>query len=146
MLYSTTETFLELFGLKDLAALPSLRELEQMVPASQSGNPEDEDPRVREMRRLVGKMKSDTSTTLLYNPEEDEKILTEIRERVQAIPTSTPYLDEQKALEKAAKQAAKIEALPENQPEGTQFGLSPEAADVPPAESIDEPEPTTDQV
>jgi len=146
MLYSTTETFLELFGLKDLAGLPSLRELEQMVPASQSQNPEDEDPRVREMRKLVSKMKSDTSTTLLYNPEEDERILTEIRERVQAIPTSTPYLDEQKALEKAAKVAAQQKSLPENQPEGSQLGLSPEAADVPPSENIDEPEPSSDQV
>ena len=119
MLYSTTDHFLELFGLKDLAALPSLRELEQMVPASQSKNPEDEDPRVKEMRRLVGNMKADTSTSLLYDPKEDEKILKEIRERVQSIPTSTPYLEEQKALEKAAKEAAASGELSETQPEAT---------------------------
>jgi segregation and condensation protein B len=106
MLYCTTVEFLELFGLKDLSAMPSLRELEQMVPASQTGNPEDEDPRVKEMRRLVGEMKSDTSTRLTYDPREDEKILKEIRERVSAIPTSTPYIEEQKAAEKAAAEAA----------------------------------------
>jgi len=106
MLYSTTQEFLELFALKDLSAMPSLREIEQMVPASQSANPEDLDPRVREMRRLVGEMKADTSTSLVYNPREDEKILKDIRERVNSIPTSTPYLEELKAAEEAAKHAA----------------------------------------
>ena len=116
MLYSTTDHFLELFGLKDLAQMPSLRELEQMVPSSQTKNPDDpeyEDPRIKQMRKLVGEMKADTSTSLLYDPREDDKILKEIRERVQAIPTSTPYLDEQKAIEKAAKQLALQEIQPE---------------------------------
>jgi segregation and condensation protein B len=105
MVYSTTETFLALFGLKDLSAMPSLREIEQMVPTSQSGSDGDEDPRVKEMRRLVSHMKADVSTQLDYDPREDEKILQDIRERVKAIPTSTPYLEEQKALEKKAAEA-----------------------------------------
>ena len=110
MLYATTPDFLELFGLQSLEALPSLRELEQMVPASQTKDPSEEDPRVREMRKLVGQMKADNSTSLIYDPKEDEKLLQEIRERVQEIPSSTPYLDEQKAQEKAAKDAAKAAA------------------------------------
>ena len=109
MLYTTTSEFLELFGLNALSDLPPLRELEQMVPGSQVGE-EQEDPRVREMRKLVAQMKSDTSTTLLYDPKEDEKILSEIRERVNTIPTSTPYLDEQKAAEKQAALQAKLDA------------------------------------
>ena len=32
MLYSTTKRFLELFGLADLDALPTLRELEELTP------------------------------------------------------------------------------------------------------------------
>ncbi len=110
MLYSTTQDFLEIFGLKDLSALPSLREIEQMIPNSQSKNPDDEDPRVREMRRMVQEMKSDTSTSLIYDPREDEVFLKEIRERVNSIPTSTPSIDEQKAAEKAAVEAAKAAA------------------------------------
>jgi segregation and condensation protein B len=110
MLYATTPDFLELFGLQSLEALPSLKELEQMVPASQTKDPSEEDPRVREMRKLVGQMKADNSTSLIYDPKEDEKLLQEIRERVQEIPSSTPYLDEQKAQEKAAKDAAKAAA------------------------------------
>ena len=111
MLYATTPDFLELFGLANLEAMPSLRELEQMVPASQTKDPSEEDPRVREMRKLVGQMKADNSTSLIYDPKEDEKLLQEIRERVQDIPTSTPYLDEQKAQEKASKDAAKAAAI-----------------------------------
>jgi segregation and condensation protein B len=110
MVYSTTDDFLGLFGLKDLTSMPSLRELEQMIPSSQSNNPNDEDPRIREMRRLVDEMKSDSSTSLIYNPEEDENILKEIREKVNSIPTSTPYLEEQKALEKQAKELLAAQA------------------------------------
>jgi len=111
MLYTTTPEFLELFGLKDLAAMPSLHEIEKMIPSSQSSNPDSpdyEDPRVKEMRRLVGQMKSDTSTTIHYNPREDEKILREIRERINSIPTSTPYLEEQKAKEKQEAELATL--------------------------------------
>jgi segregation and condensation protein B len=111
MLYATTPDFLELFSLQSLEALPSLKELEQMVPASQTKDPSEEDPRVREMRKLVGQMKADNSTSLIYDPREDEKLLQEIKDKVQEIPTSTPYLDEQKAQEKAAKDAAKAAAL-----------------------------------
>jgi segregation and condensation protein B len=111
MLYATTPDFLELFSLQSLEALPSLKELEQMVPASQTKDPSEEDPRVREMRKLVGQMKADNSTSLIYDPREDEKLLQEIKDKVQEIPTTTPYLDEQKAQEKAAKDAAKAAAL-----------------------------------
>ncbi|OFZ21085.1 MAG: SMC-Scp complex subunit ScpB [Bdellovibrionales bacterium GWB1_55_8] len=116
MLYGTTNEFLEIFGLKDLSGLPSLHEIEKMIPASQSDNPNDEDPRVKEMRRLVNQMKTDTSTSLVYNPREDEKILKEIRERVNSIPTSTPYLDEQKAAEKQAQIDAKNAQNPPEMP------------------------------
>lgn len=53
---------------------------------------------------MVSQMKADKSSALHYNPKEDEKILKEIRERVSAIPTSTPTLDEMKAAELLAQQ------------------------------------------
>lgn len=134
LLYTTTDEFLSLFGLKDLSSMPSLREIEQMIPSSQSKNPEDEDPRVKEMRRLVGQMKSDTSTSLVYDPGEDEKILQDIREKVNSIPTSTPYLDEQKALEKQAALEAKLAA---QQPD-----LEPVAEVAAPETSAPEATPT----
>ncbi len=108
MLYSTTPEFLELFSLASLDDMPSLTELEQMVPSSESRN--EEDPRVREMRRLVGEMKENSQSILDYDPREDDQILKDIRERVSSIPTSTPYLEEQKALEKAEKEAREAAA------------------------------------
>ncbi|OFZ84030.1 MAG: SMC-Scp complex subunit ScpB [Bdellovibrionales bacterium RIFOXYD1_FULL_44_7] len=113
MLYATTQDFLELFGLKDLSALPSLREIEQMVPASETQNPneEAEDPRIVEMRRLVTEMKED-KTRISYDPKEDERILKEIKERVVSIPSSTPYLDEQKQLEKQAVREGQLPLQP----------------------------------
>jgi len=113
MLYSTGNEFLEIFGLKDLSSLPSLRELEQMIPGSQSKNPEEEDPRILQLRKLVGAMKADPTAALHYNPEEDEKILKEIRERVSSIPSSTPYLDELKNAEILTAQLEKQKEEPE---------------------------------
>jgi segregation and condensation protein B len=37
MLYGTTREFLEVFGLRDLSALPTLRELEEMLPKNEVG-------------------------------------------------------------------------------------------------------------
>ena len=100
MLYSTSQEFLEVFGLKGLEDLPTLREIEQLVPSSEVGQNE-EDPRVKEMRRLVSQMHSSSATEQLeYNPNEDDQILSEIREKVKAISTTTPYLEYQQTLEK----------------------------------------------
>lgn len=98
IVYGTTKEFLEIFGLNDLNDMPPLRELEQMVPTSKTG---EDDPRVREMRRLVGEMKASNESLLHYDPKEDEKILQDIRERVNSIPTSSPTVEAQKEAAKA---------------------------------------------
>ena len=113
LLYETTPDFLELFSLNDLSSLPSLREIEQMIPTSQSQNPDD-DPKTRELRRLVGEMKADQSTTLVYNPKEDDKILKEFKDQISAIPSSTPYLEELRAAELEAKEQEKLKKLGQN--------------------------------
>jgi hypothetical protein len=59
------------------------------------------------MRKLVGQMKSDTSVSLIYDAREDEKILKDIKERVGSIATTTPYLEQQKEIEKQTAEAAK---------------------------------------
>jgi segregation and condensation protein B len=38
MIYGTTTEFLELFGLSDLAALPTLREFSDLVPEEENGD------------------------------------------------------------------------------------------------------------
>ncbi len=110
MLYATTTEFLEVFGLKSLDAMPALKELESMVPGSQSGNPDDGDPRVKKMRELVSQMNSDESVSLLYNAKDDEAFLTEIRDRVKSIEITTPTLQAQADEVEAEKQATKARA------------------------------------
>jgi segregation and condensation protein B len=107
MLYETSTEFLEIFSLKNLEALPPLKELESMVPGSESGNPDDLDPRVRKMRELVSEMNADDSVSLLYNARDDEQFLSDIRERVKSIEITTPTLQAQADEEEAAKQAEK---------------------------------------
>jgi hypothetical protein len=135
MLYSTTSTFLEIFTLNGLADLPPLREIEKMVPTSEVGaegaaegaeakDEEPVDPRVREMRKMVNTMNSDRSS-LNYDPKQDEQFLTEIRERVSKIPTTTPTLV---ALAEEIKQAQAQKAA------GDAPGETPAEADAVPAQ------------
>jgi segregation and condensation protein B len=97
MIYSTTDTFLEVFGLMDLKGLPPLREIEAMIPQMAAAEEGAEDPRVLQMRKMVNQMKTE-SNHLDYDAREDERILQEIRERVKSIDISTPYLTRQKEL------------------------------------------------
>ncbi len=107
MLYGTTDEFLELFSLKDLTSMPALREIESMIPQLSAEKKDEEDPKIKAMRQMVEQMNTEGSSTLGYDPKEDEKILKEIQEHVKSIPTTTPYLEQQKELEKQAAEAAK---------------------------------------
>ena len=97
MIYNTTNTFLEIFGMMDLTGLPSLHEIEAMVPQLAAIEEGAEDPRIVQMRKMVHQMKAD-SNHLDYNAKEDDQILADIRERVKSIDVTTPYLARQKAL------------------------------------------------
>jgi segregation and condensation protein B len=97
MIYNTTDTFLEVFGLMDLKGMPPLHEIEAMVPQMAAASAGEEDPRVIQMRNMVHQMKIEANH-LDYNAKEDEEILAEIRDRVKAIDITTPYLARQKAL------------------------------------------------
>ncbi|MBU6154659.1 MAG: SMC-Scp complex subunit ScpB [Bdellovibrionales bacterium] len=97
MIYSTTDTFLEVFGLMDLGGLPPLREIEAMVPQMAASEEGAEDPRVLQMRKMVSQMKTEANH-LDYDSKEDERILQDIKDRVKSIDISTPYLERQKQL------------------------------------------------
>ncbi len=54
MLYGTTKDFLELFGMENLKDLPTLRDIEEMLPANEVGENEDEENRIRgELQEIV---------------------------------------------------------------------------------------------
>lgn len=143
MLYSTTNEFLEIFGLKDLDALPPLEELEKMIPALEAQKGEAKDPRALEIQKLVSKMKTE-SDQMSYDPKEDELFLQEIRDRVKQIPMTTATLEamdnpqpeeekEEESVETAAETASLESSAPESQEEGT--------SDSEPTESTTETSP-----
>jgi len=53
MIYATSKEFLEIFGLRDLSALPSLRELEEMLPQNEVGTISEEEALSAEMEGIV---------------------------------------------------------------------------------------------
>ena len=121
ILYSTSGKFLEVFGLRDLASLPPLHELEKMVPDSEVKK--EEDPAAKEMQRLLSDLKNQNENMINYDAAEDDKLLNQIREQIKAVRVSTPSLDEQneakKELEKLAEQNA-LAAAASNPTETTQ--------------------------
>lgn len=69
MIYGTSKEFLELFGLRDLSALPSLRELEDMLPKNEVGAEiSEEEALSKEMEGIV-----DASSPLEFNDLELEE-------------------------------------------------------------------------
>lgn len=68
MIYGTTKEFLELFGLRDLGALPSLRDIEDMLPKNEVGAEiSEEEALAKEMEGIV-----DTSKPIEFNDLEME--------------------------------------------------------------------------
>ena len=127
MLYGTTKEFLELFCLSSLKDLPSLREIEDLVPESEVGGPEDEE------RRLHSHLQE-----IMDNSEELE--FSDIEKKEEGI---FDTLDEMKRIEKeAAKEERRKqkEALAQAQGEGVEeegheAEKSKEATKPPPEES-----------
>lgn len=79
MIYGTTKEFLELFGLRDLSALPSLRELEDMLPKNEVGTISEEEALAKDMEGIV-----DASKPLEFNDLELEEDLNETQKVEQA--------------------------------------------------------------
>jgi segregation and condensation protein B len=78
MIYATTKEFLELFGLRDLSALPTLRELEEMLPKNEVGSISEEEALGQEMEGIVAASKPVDFADLElegWDPEEEKREL-----------------------------------------------------------------------
>lgn len=88
MLYGTTKEFLELFGLRDLNALPSLREIEEMIPSNEVGAEiNEEEVLAREMEGIVTESKPLEFSDLELE-DEDETTISKPNEKEQAAENS----------------------------------------------------------
>lgn len=98
MLYNVTQSFYELFGITSKEALPSLTEIEAMIPASESGALM-ETRFEQKLRENLKQLQSRKDLPGEIDVEADKSFLSEIESRVKSLSLTTPTL---KALQEEA--------------------------------------------
>ncbi|MCB0390926.1 MAG: SMC-Scp complex subunit ScpB [Bdellovibrionales bacterium] len=105
MLYETTKKFLEIFGLRNLKELPSLSEIDDLIPEGIGEIEEEKET----LDQITGQMAKDAGTTYSEGEEELEKI----SDQLEGISTSSEFFEQEKAREKAKKEAEKAQMIQE---------------------------------
>ncbi len=106
MFYKTTSKFLEVFGLRNIKELPSLSEIEALLPDGIGGEEEEEKESLSE---LAGKLKENFEGS--YSVGEEE--LGKINEQLSSISTETDFFEQEKIREKERKELEKAENIRE---------------------------------
>lgn len=104
MAYSTTRKFLEIFGLRNIQELPTLSEIDQLLP---EGIGEEEE---KETLSSVTDMMSQALTSSYSEGEEE---LSHITEKINAIDTSSEFFEEEKRRQKEKRDREKAEDIRE---------------------------------
>ena len=106
MLYKTTKKFLEIFGLRNVDELPSLSEIDELIP-------EGMDPEEAENKESLGDvadgMAKDAITSYSAASDELEKIASTLED----INTSSDFFEQEKAREKAKRDAERAQEIQE---------------------------------
>ncbi len=105
MAYSTTRKFLEIFGLRNLQELPSLSEIDQLLP---EGIGEEEE---KETLSDVTSSLANSFTATSYSEGEEELGL--ITERLNSIDTSSEFFEQEKVRQKDKRDREKAEDIRE---------------------------------
>ena len=110
MIYKTTTRFLEIFGLRNLNELPSLSEIEALIPEG-IGNEEEQEKGQEEdtLSQLTGKLSEDGGDSYSVSEEEHDKIMGELSQ----ISTSTEFFEEEKKREREKRNLEKAEGIRE---------------------------------
>ncbi len=105
MLYKTTAKFLDIFGLRNLKELPSLAEIEALLP---EGIGEEEEEK-ETLSDLTGKLSEQFEGE--YSASEEE--LGKISDQLSSISTETDFFEQEKQRQKEKKDFDKAESLKE---------------------------------
>lgn len=105
MLYKTTSKFLNVFGLRNLKELPSLSEIEALLP---NGIGEEEEEK-ETLSELTGKLSENFDGSYSAGEEELGKITDELSD----ISTSSDFFEQEKQREKERREAEKAENIRE---------------------------------
>lgn len=106
MLYGTTRKFLEIFGLRDLRELPSLAEIDDLIP---EGMLDDESAEKEENWETV----QDMSLNYQQDHQKDEEWV-KITEEISKIETTTTFFEDEKKREKQLREQERAEDLRES--------------------------------
>jgi segregation and condensation protein B len=109
MAYSTTRKFLEIFGLRNLNELPTLGEIDQLLPDGIGADEEEEEE--KETLSDVTDEMSTHVTTSSYSEGEEE--LLDITDKLGAINTSTEFFEQEKLRQKNKREKERAEDIRE---------------------------------
>ncbi|MCB0342544.1 MAG: SMC-Scp complex subunit ScpB [Pseudobdellovibrionaceae bacterium] len=105
MLYATTKKFLEIFGLRNLQELPSLSEIDELIPEG-IGDIEDEKETLSDVTHSMSKEVGES-----YSESEEE--LGKITEQLADITTSSEFFEEEKRRQKERRDAERAQDIRE---------------------------------
>jgi segregation and condensation protein B len=104
MFYETTRKFLEIFGLRNIQELPSLHEIDQLIPEG-IGEVEDKET----LSDLTGQLSQTVGTT--YSEGEDE--LLKITDELSTITTSSEFFEQEKQRQKEKRDEERAQNIRE---------------------------------
>lgn len=90
MQYGTTKKFLEIFGLRNLKELPTLSQIDELLPEGIDEQQAEEKPTLASITDSL----SENTSTISYSTGEDE--LMKIQEQLEEISTSSNFFEEEK--------------------------------------------------
>lgn len=105
MLYKTTKKFLEVFGLRNIRELPSLEEIDQLIPEGIGGEEEEKTT----LNTLTGELSLDYGA----RDQEAEEEFSKITDRLSEITTSSEYFEKEKERQRMQKEKDKADDIRE---------------------------------
>lgn len=106
MAYSTTRKFLEIFGLRNLNELPSLGEIDQLLPDGIGEENEEE-------KETLSDVTAEMSQAVTSTYSEGEEELLEITDKLGAITTSSEFFEQEKLRQKQKREKERAEDIRE---------------------------------
>lgn len=109
MFYETTRKFLEIFGLRNIAELPSLHEIDQLIPEGIGGD----EPKKEKLSDLTGQLSTEVIDGTSYSVGEEE--LLKITDELSTITTSSDFFEQEKQRMRDKRDADRAQDIRERQ-------------------------------
>lgn len=108
MQYGSTRKFLEIFGLRNLKELPTLSQIDELLP---EGIGEENDAEKQKLSDITSNLSQDVSQVASYSEGEEE--LTQIQEQLEVISTSSQFFEQEKERQRQKRDQEKAQNIRE---------------------------------